>query len=57
MEKRQFPKGCTITNIGFGTRVNTLYGELRSPTGELLISATLEYIFEVLQESEFVDEV
>jgi hypothetical protein len=38
--------GCTITDIhsGVGLRGKTVYGKLREPNGDVLISATLEYI-------------
>ena len=44
--QRTFPAGCTIRNIrpGTGGRKQWVYAGLYGPDGELLISATLEYI-------------
>lgn len=41
-----FPKGCVIRNIrrGDGARASYVYASLYGPDGELMISATLEYI-------------
>ena len=46
-----FPAGCTIGNIrrGKGSRSKYVYASLYGPTGELLISATLEYINEQIK--------
>lgn len=46
MKRPQFPAGCTITNIrlGEGHRSKYVYANLIGPDGELLISATLDYI-------------
>lgn len=43
-----FPAGCTIRNIrrGEGHRAKYVYASLYGPDGELLISATLDYINE-----------
>ena len=43
---KPFPKGCTIGNIrrGTGKRSQYVYANLYSPSGELLIAATLDYI-------------
>ena len=45
-EIKPFPKGCTITNIrrGKGECVCWIYAILRGPDGEVLITATLDYI-------------
>ena len=44
--RRTFPPGCVIKNIrpGKGLRKQYVYASLYSPDGELLISATLDYI-------------
>ena len=46
--QRTFPAGCTIRDIrpGTGGREQWVYASLYGPEGELLISATLEYINE-----------
>ena len=43
---RTFPAGCVIKDIrpGKGKRINYVYASLYGPDGELLISATLDYI-------------
>ena len=43
---RTFPAGCKIINIepGTGNRETLVYATLIGPDGELLISATLDYI-------------
>ena len=48
--RRVFPAGCTISNIrnGIGQRGGAVYANLRGPDGELIISATLNYISELL---------
>jgi len=50
--KPKFPKGCVIRNLrrhlGRRGRGYAIYGDLYSPDGEILISATLEYINERL---------
>lgn len=48
-----FPNGCTISNIrrGSGIRERWVYACLYAPNGELLISATLDYINEQLRVS------
>lgn len=53
---RKFPKGCVIEDIrrGGGVREQFIYAKLVSPSGELLIAATLEYIYEQLEDAEFV---
>ena len=50
---RTIPEGCTITNIrrGKGAREQFVYASLISPDGELLISATLEYITQQIMQS------
>jgi hypothetical protein len=44
------PKGCTITDIrrGRAGRSDWIYAKLVRPDGELLISATLDYILDAL---------
>ena len=44
--QRTFPAGCTICDIRPGTdgREQWVYASLYGPAGDLLISATLEYI-------------
>ena len=46
--QRIFPAGCTIRDIrpGTGSRAHIVYAHLYGPDGEMLISATLEYINE-----------
>jgi hypothetical protein len=46
LNRAPFPPGCTITGIrtGIGNRAKNVYATLRGPNGELLISATLDYI-------------
>lgn len=43
---REFPAGCTITNIrrGKGTRSKVIYAELVGPDGITIICASLDYI-------------
>lgn len=54
---RHFPFGCRIVNIkrGTGARHRYVYAQLRDINGELLISATLEYITEQLMNAEIDD--
>ena len=49
----KFPNGCTITNIiqEEGARSGLIYARLVGPDGQIIISATLEYIYERLVES------
>lgn len=53
IEIPKYPKGCTITNLrqGKGYRKQYIYATLRGPDGELLISATLDYINKALIEN------
>ena len=52
--KGSFPVGCKIIDIkrGKGSRNKFIYAKLIGPDGFLLISATLEYIYERLSESD-----
>ena len=52
--KNAFPAGCKIVDIerGKGSRNKLIYAKLIGPDGSLLISATLEYIYERLSESD-----
>lgn len=56
---RQFPCGLVVTNIrrGAGARSKNVYAELRDSNGELLISATLDYITAELQRGAFEESV
>ena len=52
--KGSFPVGCEIVDIkrGKGSRNKFIYARLIGPDGNLLISATLDYIYERLTESD-----
>ena len=49
-----YPLGCKIVDIerGKGSRKKFIYAKLVGPDGGLLISATLEYIYERLNEAD-----
>lgn len=55
--ERRIPKDSYIKNIrrGTGSRERFIYGDLYSSKGELLISATLDYILKELNKAEFVN--
>ena len=58
MKRRIIPTGCVITNIrrGKGYRESFVYAELRGPDGELLMSATLDYITTEIMEADILPE-
>lgn len=58
MKRRIIPTGCVITNIrrGTGARKSFVYAELRGPDGELLMSATLDYITTEIMEADILPE-
>jgi hypothetical protein len=54
---RKLPVGCKITNMIRGKRPgyeNTIYAHLLDPDDQVIISATLEYIVNQLNQCEFV---
>lgn len=50
----ELPEGMTITNIrrGKGSRKNLVYAHLMDSNGNLVISATLDYIYNALTDPE-----
>ena len=52
-----FPLGCVIQNIrnGVGDRSRVVYATLVDKNGIVMISATLEYIYEQLCNATFVE--
>lgn len=58
MKRRITPTGCVITNIrrGIGARRSVVYAQLHGPDGELLISATLDYITTKIMEADILPE-
>lgn len=52
MNSTKFPKGSIITSIkrGKGKREHLTYACIIAPSGELLVSATLDYCCEVIQD-------
>jgi hypothetical protein len=57
--RRQFPKGVVIRRIrrGEGYRDQWIYAELVDRDGNLLISATLDYICDELERGAFTETV
>jgi hypothetical protein len=53
MSAREFPAGCTITNIrrGKGERSRYIYAELVAPDGHTIICADIPYIAKQLEDA------
>lgn len=57
MEKHKFSSDCKITNFRINKATGNIHANLIDSDGSLIISATLDYITEQINNSEFIRSV